>query len=144
MQLVYGWMLDGLQRARRPANHDAVDVPRRPQAEVQPAIVLARESHPAVDQLELTRATALEGHLGTDRAAIALGSHELEPDPVVAGRDGVLIDQGRLVLIRDDDVEHAAVEQVGERDGTPIVRVRDADERSNVRPPGEPPVHEYP
>src|SRR5687768_1906764 len=72
-----------LPRPRRPLNDDAVDPLARSETEMQPAIVLTRESRSAVDNTSLAQITRLHEHLGADRAAIAARADELEANPVV-------------------------------------------------------------
>ena len=53
---------------------------------------------------------------------------ELELDPVPPRRHGVAIDQQRSALVGDDDVEHAAVAEIGQRDGAAVEGVGRADD----------------
>src|SRR2546421_8749519 len=55
MHAVRGRVLEGLHRARGPVNDCAVDLRGAPQPEVEPAVVLARESGASVHDLELPR-----------------------------------------------------------------------------------------
>src|SRR6266480_4879678 len=84
MHAVRGRVLEGLHRARGPVNDCAVDLRGAPQPEVEPAVVLARESGASVHDLELARSARDQEHLGSDGAAVRAGARELEPDPVIA------------------------------------------------------------
>src|SRR2546430_13502888 len=53
MHAVRGRVLEGLHRARGPVNDCAVDLRGAPQPEVEPAVVLARESRASVPALQL-------------------------------------------------------------------------------------------
>jgi len=52
-------------------NDDAIHPLSRPEAEVQPPVVLARESRPTIDDPPLPEISRLEHNLGADRASIA-------------------------------------------------------------------------
>src|SRR5205823_10882455 len=115
VQPVHGGVRERLHTARGPANEHAVHLRGLAQAEVEPAVVLARESGAPVHNLELARPARDEEHLRPDGAAVRARAHELERDPVVARRNAVLVDQRRLALVRDHDVEHTAIEQIRQR-----------------------------
>src|SRR2546422_4887666 len=51
---------------------------RSSQPEVQPPVVLAREPHPAVHDLQLALGSEFDGHLGTDGAAVRSEEHTSE------------------------------------------------------------------
>ena len=121
-------LLDRLRAARRPADHDAVDRARRAQAVVQAPLVLRAEAAAAADFLHLPLAVPVQLDARADRAAVARRALELERDPVAPRLHGVLVDQQRTALVGDDDVEHAAVRQIGERDGAAVVGVGRADD----------------
>src|SRR5439155_25613063 len=112
---------------------------------VQTPIVLTTESHSAIHHLALPAVAKLHRHLGADRAAIAARPHQLELDPALPPRpplpagvltpcpplpsgegERVLIEQHPSLFIRDDDVEPAAIEEVGHRDAAAIEPIRDA------------------
>ena len=124
--------------ARRPCRSSR----RLPEAEVQAPLVLRAESRSARDLLHLLLAVPEHGDLRADRAAVACTRSaaasdrqralELELDPVAARRDLVAIEQQRTALVGDDDVEHAAVRQVGERDRAAVVAIGDADHLRDV------------
>ena len=66
-------------------NHDAIHPFAVAEPEVQSAIVLARESHSAVDDPALSEISRLHDHLGADCAAIAPCADEVKRDPVIRG-----------------------------------------------------------
>src|SRR5207249_1445575 len=123
VQPVHRGVGERLHTARGPANERAVHLRGLAQAEVDPAVVLARESGVPVHDLELARPARDEEHLRPDGAAVRARAHELERDPVVAWRNAVLVDQRRLALVRDHDVEHTAIEQIRQGDGAAVVLV---------------------
>jgi hypothetical protein len=126
--------------ARRPVDDDAVHPLPSPEPEVQPPVVLARESRPAVDDPPLCEISRLEHHLGADRAAIAARADEPEGDPVV-GAVGIAAIQHRwLILVRDDHVDGAAIGEVGERHRAAVVQVRHADRLRHIHPPRDPAI----
>src|SRR6266513_1620071 len=143
MHAVRGRVLDGLHRARGPMNDCAVHLRGPPQPEVEPTVVLARESGASVHDLELAGPARDEEHLRPDGAAVRAGARELERDAVIAGRHRVLVDQRRLPLVRHHHVEHAAVEQVDQRDGAAVVLVGHADLGGDVAPSCQAVVYEH-
>ena len=58
-------------------------------------------------------------------------------DPVVRRVGRAAIEDGRLILVRDDHVDGAAVREVRERDGAAVVQVGGADVRCDVDPTGD-------
>ena len=56
---------------------------------------------------------------------------------MVAGVGPITIEQGGLVLVGDDDIHCAAVEQVAEGDGAAVVEVVHADAIRDVHPAGD-------
>ena len=53
---------------------------------------------------------------------------------------GIAVQQRRLILVRDDHVQRAAIRQVGERDGAPVIVVRYAHSLRDVDPAAEPTI----
>src|SRR6267378_4193272 len=91
---------------------------------MQPAIVLATESHPAIDDLPLPRRAKLDRHLRADRAAIAARADKLQLEPVARGAL-VLIDQRTSLLVRDHHVERTSIEQIRHGNRTAIQAIGD-------------------
>src|SRR5204862_3083680 len=134
---ISGGARDHLSRSRWPLDGDAIDPLALAEPEVWAPVVLAGESGPAVDDATLHEVAGLDRHLGADRAAVAARADELELDPVV-GRIGlVAIEDGRLVLIGDDDIHRAAVGEVGHGHGASVVQVVHADAVRHVDPAGD-------
>src|SRR5687768_14465923 len=100
--------------SRRPVDEDAVHPLPSAKPEVQPPVVLARESRSAIDDPPLGEISRLEHHLGADRAAIAARADEPEGDPVVGAVRIRAIQQRWLALVRDDYVHRTTIRQVGE------------------------------
>ena len=69
---------------------------------------------------------------------------ELELDPVAAGLDRVAVDEQRPALIGHDDVEHAAIAEIGQRDGAAVEGVCRADHLRHVGEPAGAVVHPHP
>src|SRR5215210_5210302 len=109
---IHGRTLKYLSFARRPADDNAVYPLALTKTEVQAPVVLTRESRSAVDDAALGQISGFDQHLGTDRAAIAARPDEIETNPVIAAVRITAIDQRRLILIRDDYVERAAIGKV--------------------------------
>jgi hypothetical protein len=107
------------------------------ETEMQPAIVLAGEAHSTIDGATLLHPRRLEHDLGADRAAVASRSGERELDPMIAAVGAVAIENRRLVLVRDDHVEHTAVRQIGECHGASVGDIGHADGLRDVGPAGE-------
>src|SRR6266404_6916162 len=126
-----------LLRSGRPVDDDAVDPFMSPKAKVQPPVVLARESRTAVDNPPLPEISRLEHYLGADCAAIAARADELECDPVVGAVGIVAIQNGRLVLVCDNHIHRAAIQEVGERNRTTVIRIRYTDALRHINPPGD-------
>src|SRR5688572_29830901 len=70
--------------------------------------------------------------VGADRTAIAGTAFELELNPVTARLDGVAVNEQRSALVRDDDVEDAAIPQIRERDGAAVEGIPGADHLGDV------------
>src|SRR5688500_1631949 len=87
-----------LRRAGRPVDDDAVHPLTTPEPEVQPPVILACESRPAIDDSPLREISRLEHHLGADRAPVAVRADEREGDPVGGAVRIVAIQHRRLVL----------------------------------------------
>src|SRR5439155_17982066 len=68
-----------------------------------------------------------EPNTGADGAAITLRPFQLELYPLILRYYRVFVNQEWPFLVGDDDVEHAAIPQVGERDSAAVVSIRDAD-----------------
>src|SRR6266566_2171294 len=143
VQPVHGGMGERLHTARGPANERAVHLRGLAQAEVEPAVVLAREPRAPVHNLELARPAREEEHLRPDGAAVRARAHELERDPVAARRNAVLVDQRRLALVRDHDVEYTAIEQIRQGDGAAVVLVGHTYGGGDVGPPRQAVVHQH-
>ena len=62
----------------------------------------------------------------------AARAFEIEPDPGAARRDLVAVEQQRPALVGDDDVERAAIPQVGDGDRSAVVAIRRADHLRDV------------
>ena len=75
-------IVEGLHRARRPADHCLLDLRILAQAEVQAAVILRCEAVAAGDLLQLLFAVPIQGNLRANGAAIALRAFERELDPV--------------------------------------------------------------
>src|SRR5690242_13603487 len=86
-------ILQMLNSTRRPIDRDALDPVATPEAEVQPPIVLTRESRSAIDHTALGEIARFDDHLGTDGAVVAPGANELEADPVIRTVRRVSIEQ---------------------------------------------------
>src|SRR5271163_181370 len=93
---------------------------------MQPAIILGGKAAASGDLLRLLLSVPEECDLCADCAAIAGGAFELKFDPLVGGRYRVLVEQERALLIGYDNIEHAAIPEIGESDGASIVSVGDA------------------
>src|SRR5262249_52308449 len=130
-------MFDRLPPSRRPADDDAIDRRRVAEPVVQAPIVLRTEAVPALHLLHLRPAVPLQLDTRADRASIADRAFEGEFDPVPAWLNGVLIDEQRSALVRDEDVEDAAVGQIGKGDRAAIPRIGDADYLRDVGEPAE-------
>ncbi len=76
---------------------------------MQAALILGGETAAAGDFLDLMLTVPEKRDLRADRAAIAARALELELDPLIFRRDGVLVDQQRAALVRHDHVEDAAI-----------------------------------
>jgi len=63
-------LVDGLNFARGPANHDFFNVGIPPQAEMQPPVILRGETAATGDLLHLLLTIPKQRHLGADRAAV--------------------------------------------------------------------------
>src|ERR1044071_3048526 len=74
---------DDLLSARRPVDHNAIDPLAFAKAEMQATIILAGESHSAINDTSLTQISRFDRHLSANCAAIAMRGHEVECDPVV-------------------------------------------------------------
>src|SRR5262245_28486875 len=95
---------------------------------MQSPLILRAESAAARDFLRLPPPRPEDTNLRADGAAIARRAFQLEGDPFVIGRDGVLIKQRRAFLIGDHGVELAAVGEIAQRDRAPVVDVGHADD----------------
>src|ERR1044072_6323312 len=98
-----------LRLARGPADFDALDARALAQTEVEWALVLRAEAAAARDLLHLLLPRPVDAHLRAQTAAVTLRAFELEPDPSVLRRDGVLVDKERPALARQHPGEHAAL-----------------------------------
>src|SRR6267378_635688 len=98
---------------------------------MQPAIVLAAESHPAIDDLPLPRRAELDRHLGADRAAIAARADQLQLEPVARGAL-VLIEQRTSLFVRDHHVERTSIEQIRHGNRTAIQAIGDTRRLRNI------------
>ena len=94
---------------------------------MEAAVVLGGETVAAGDLLDLFLAVPAHGDLRADGAAVAPGALEGELDPLVAGVDGVAVEEQGAALVGDDDIERARIEQVGHDDGAAVKGVGDAD-----------------
>src|SRR5678815_4107741 len=105
------------------------------------ALVLRAEPGRGRDLLRLHLAVPMQFDARTDRRPMRLaraeaghyGRLELKLDPVPAWLDGVAVHQQGAALIRHQDVEHAAVPEVGECNGASVKRVGRAHDLRNVR-----------
>src|ERR1051325_8392071 len=143
VQPVHGGVRERLHTARGPANARAVHLRALAEAEVDPAVVLARESRAPVHDLELARPARDEQHLRSDGAAVRARAHELERNPVVARRTAGLVHERRLALVRHHDVEHTAIEQIRQGDGPAVVLVGHPYGGGDVDPSRQAAVHQH-
>src|ERR1043165_5601819 len=90
------------------------------EAEMQPSLVLRTKTAAARNLLHLLPSVPEQTHLRTDRAAITRRAFELETDPLVLRRHVLLVNEQRPSLIRDYDVEHAAIPQIDEGHRTSV------------------------
>src|SRR5262245_51173018 len=134
-------MREFLHLPGRPADDSLVDRGAGSQPEVQRPLVLRAEAGSARDLLHLLLAVPEHGDLGPDRAAVraaawrAAGTarpFEIEPDPGAPGRHLVAVEQQRPALVGDDDVEGAAIPEVGDGDRSAVVAIRRADHLGDV------------
>src|SRR5262245_35029405 len=102
-------ILDRLRPAGRPPDRDLVDAAGTAQTVVEAPLVLGAESTSSTDLLPLTIRVPLGLDARPDCASVACAAFELEINPVPPRRHRVPVDQQRSILIRDDDVEHAAI-----------------------------------
>ncbi len=111
------------------------------ESEVEPALILRAEARAARDLLHLLPPVPEDFDLRADRAPVAArlrrrrrpGSRpEIERDPLAVRRDVVPVQQQRSALVGDDDVEHAAAAEVGERDRAAVVAIGRADHLRDV------------
>ena len=99
---------------------------------MEPPIVLAAKAAAAVDRLQRLFVAKLQQNLRADRARIAALADELELDPMTLRIDFVAIDEQRALLIGDHDVERTAIEEIGERDRSPVVQIVRSDRFGRV------------
>src|SRR6266536_4800398 len=97
-----------------PANFD-IRRGRRPQSEVQPAVVNREVRRLAQYFLRLYRIAVPQCNPRPDGAAVRLHPLQLHLEPVMAARHIVAQQRGRLILIHDEDVHVAVVIEVAER-----------------------------
>src|SRR5687767_11505695 len=128
--------VDRLLASGRPANSDCVDFRIFAQAEMKTPLVLRGVATSGDDLLKLLLAFPADADLRAESAAIAGFTSELKINPIAAGFYFVAIKQERTALVCDDDIQHAAILQIGESNGASIVsifgsdRLRDLDEFS--------------
>src|SRR6187401_495070 len=144
MQLVYRRPLDHLPPARRPGDGDAIDGGAGAEADVQAALVLGAEAAGGEYVLPLRPAVPGDVHTRADGAAVADRALEFEIDPVPPRRHRVAVQERRPGLIRHDDVEDAAVAEIGERHGAAVEAVAGAHALRNVGEPAHAIVHPHP
>src|SRR3954470_4808926 len=106
-------VFDGLLASRWPADDHTIDRAAVAEAEVQDALVLRREPGGRGHFLQLPVPLPLHLDAGADGTPVTGGSLERELDPVTVGGHLVAIEQERSLLVGDDDVQGAAVGEVG-------------------------------
>src|SRR5262245_42275711 len=95
---------------------------------MQSPLILSAEAAAAGDFLRLPLAAPEDPNLRADGAAIARRALQIEVDPFVIGRDGVLIRHRRAFLICDHGVELAAVGEIRQGYRAPVINVGHADD----------------
>ena len=97
------------------------------QTEMQAPLILRTEAAAARHLLPLLLTIPKDPHIGSDCAAIAAASDQIELDPLVARIDMIFIKQNGAFLISDNRVERTRVTEIGKRDRAAVIAVRDAD-----------------
>src|ERR1051325_2621742 len=93
------------------------------EAEMETSLVLRTKTAAARNLLHVWPSVPEQTHLRTDRAAITRRAFELETDPLVLRRHVVLVNEQRPSLIRDYDVEHAAIPKIDEGHRTSVKNI---------------------
>src|SRR5688572_697642 len=119
--------LDLARRAARPAYAHLHRTGSGAEAETDAPVVLAREAAARRHDLQLAPTGELALDLRADRAGVRRAPAQAEADPAVVVARLVAVDEQRPLLVGDDEVERAVVEQVDERHGAAIELVGDSD-----------------
>jgi hypothetical protein len=125
-------MIDCLDLARRPTNHRLIDLRILSQAKMKAPVILGGEAGSSRDILHLPLTIPVQCDLRADRAAVAGGTLKVKFNPLILGRNRILLYQQGTILIGDHSVKHATIPQISQRDRTAIIGVGNADGLSDI------------
>ena len=111
---VGGKIVEGVDRAGRPADFYGVDFGGFAEAEMEAEIVLGEVAAAAADFGDLADAGGMDGDASADGGTIAFCADQFEEDAVIGIVVLVEKERGRFADVDEDDVDVAGVEDVAE------------------------------